>query len=95
MKALTLDNAEAHDLVRRGKAGLIRKRSVPREIIGQRVVIHAKATKLCPALGIGIVIFGEAIPLLNGQLLWPVTFAEEWETKYPAHGRAGFWEWNR
>ena len=100
MKAITLDRATAFALINGQVDGVMAKRSVPREMIGRKVIIHAKGfdtgnfRSRMPAVGIGYATFGEALPQLNGDCFWPVTSVEPWAKLIRAPGRAGFWTWS-
>jgi hypothetical protein len=96
MKAISLDRATAFAIADGAALGVMAKRSVPSEIIGRCLVLHAKRGRSAaePAAGLGYVWFGEALPQLNGDCWWPVAKVEKWNKLIIAPARTGFWVWS-
>jgi hypothetical protein len=100
MKAISLDRMTAFGVVAGTVGAITMRRSVPREMIGRKVVVHAKTFDggsfryRLPAVGVGYATFGEARPRLDGDCDWPVTSFEPWATLIPAPGRTGFFIWH-
>lgn len=93
MKALTLPFKEAYAIARGDQTTLIRPRSLPRELEGRWIVIHARGDKGMPARGIGRMKFGESVARLDGFCDWPIICAGTWDRIVFQRGRAGFWPW--
>jgi hypothetical protein len=98
MKAISVEAATAFAIRAGSVDGIMAKRSVPREIVGRKMVLHAKRAPgrdaPAPAHGCGYITFGEAVPQLNGDCWWPIASFEPWATMVPAPARSGFWSWS-